>query len=165
MARTQHVSDMDVAHTNTTHLPPEAVQIPVAIWNRVLGHLRAGLPLEACGLLGGRWDAAERLIAGQWYPGTNVLASPIRFRMDDGEVIRAHVDMRKRELELVGIVHSHPHTAPTLSPTDLREAFYRDTALIVVSFRGPEPEAQAWTVAPGVHAEPRQLQLVIDGAG
>ncbi len=161
MARTQHVSDKDAARTNTTHLPPEAVRIPVPIWNQVLEHLRAGLPLEACGLLGGTRDAAGMLTAGQWYPGTNVLASPSRFRMDDGEVIRAHVDMRQRRIDLVGIVHSHPRTRPTLSATDLREAFYRDTALIVVSFRNPEPEARAWTVAPGVHAEPRQLRLLL----
>jgi proteasome lid subunit RPN8/RPN11 len=154
------MSDREAAPTNTTHLPPDAVRIPVPIWDAVLGHLCAGLPLEACGLLGGRRDG-KTVRAVTWYPGTNVLASPTRFRMDDSEVIRAHVDMRKRHLELVGIVHSHPQSVPALSPTDLREAFYRDIALIVVSFSAPEPEAAAWTVPSADNAGPRQLELII----
>jgi [CysO sulfur-carrier protein]-S-L-cysteine hydrolase len=159
------MSDNGATRTNTTHSPPHAVRIPVPIWTVVLHHLRAGLPLEACGLLGGRRDETGVLTAERWYQGTNVLRSPNRFRMDDREVIHAHVDMRERGLELVGIVHSHPETAPTPSPTDLREAFYREIALIVVSFRAGAPEAAAWTVPAGGQAEAWPLDLAIGPDG
>ncbi len=155
------MSDKVAARTNTTHLPLRAVQMPMPLWDEVLEHLRAGLPLEACGLLGGRRDRTGLLEVEAWYPGTNVLASATRFRMDDGEVIRAQVAMREQGQELIGIVHSHPQTVPTLSPTDLREAFYRNIALIVVSFRTGDAEGRAWTVPPGVHAEPRPLDILL----
>lgn len=79
--------------------------------------------------------------------------------MADREVIRALVNMRESGISLVGIVHSHPAGNPTLSPTDLAEAFYREIALIVVGLQVSPPEVRAWIVPKG--EPPRAVEIAL----
>lgn len=150
---------------NTTHFPAQAIRITRSLLNDVIAHLDAALPVEGCGVLGGSRRADGSVIAERFYPGTNVLHSPTRFRMADREVIDALVDMRQAGLELVGIVHSHPASPPTLSPTDLNEAHYRNIALLIAGFGSGIPEVRAWTVPPGPAAEPVEIRLEVGRIG
>jgi proteasome lid subunit RPN8/RPN11 len=45
---------------------------------------------------------------------------------------------------LGGIVHSHPLGAPTPSVTDLAEAYYPESLMIIVSFAHATPWLRAW---------------------
>ncbi len=136
-----------MALDNTTHRGSDAIHIPAAIWDEVVQHLCRTLPNEGCGLLGGTRDAIGDWHVSKFYPGTNVLQSPTRYRMADAEVIRAMVAIRESGLELAAIVHSHPASPATLSRTDRNEANYPGAALIVVSFQTDTPEPSAWMVS------------------
>lgn len=144
---------------NTTHFPAQVIQIPRSLLTDVIKHLEAAFPLEGCGLLGGSAGADGTLVAERFYPGTNVLKSETRFRMADREVIDALVEMRHAGQKLVGIVHSHPASPPTLSPTDLKEAFYRNIALVIVGFGSGRPAVRVWTVPFGTDARPVEIRL------
>jgi proteasome lid subunit RPN8/RPN11 len=129
---------------NTTRTAPTALIFTAAQWQQVIDHLRAALPAEGCGLLACAESAEGAVAIARIFPGTNTLASPTRFRMDPAEVIDAFRVMRERGLRLAAIFHSHPTSPPTLSPTDLAEAHYPESAFVIVSFASGAPEAVAW---------------------
>jgi len=77
------------------------------------------LPFEACGLLAGKKDQAQKMIGV-----TNQAQSPVRFVMDPYEQLRAFDWIESNDLDLVAIFHSHPAGPETASPTDIAEAAY-----------------------------------------
>jgi proteasome lid subunit RPN8/RPN11 len=76
-------------------------------------------PLEACGLLAGKNDRVEEVVIVR-----NQAQSPVRFIMDPYEQLKAFDWIESRDLELVGIFHSHPTGPETASITDIAEAAY-----------------------------------------
>ncbi|MGH2535276.1 MAG: Mov34/MPN/PAD-1 family protein [Thermomicrobiales bacterium] len=135
-------------------VPPAGLILDGAMHQRIMTHLRAGLPNEACGLLATRSGAAESPEGdAEWvmafYPGTNLDASPARYTMDPVELLAAFRDMEAQGWRLGAIAHSHPVSPPTPSPTDLREAYYPGALMLIVSFRTGQPEMRAWRVEAG----------------
>jgi len=82
-------------------------------------HVDICAPLEGCGLLAGRDGRVSRVFAI-----ANQAQSPVKFKMDPVEQIRAFDWMEANGLELVGIFHSHPSGPETASATDIAEAAY-----------------------------------------
>ncbi len=103
---------------------------------RMRVHLESCLPMEGCGLLAGRAGAVEEVI-----PVTNAAGSPVRFRMDPAEQLRAFDRMDAEGLDLIGIFHSHPAGPGKPSVTDIAEAAY-STVYIIWSHEGGD-----WQVA------------------
>ncbi|CAN5681293.1 hypothetical protein BH23CHL5_BH23CHL5_07980 [soil metagenome] len=112
----------------------------------VVAHLKPALPFEGCGLIGGTINDQHIFTAMRFFPGTNADCSPSRFTMEPAEVIQAMRDMRAENLELVGIVHSHPASEARPSDTDLREWHYPDSLMLIVSFAGSEPVLGSWWI-------------------
>src|SRR5207249_10054087 len=84
------------------------------------------------------------------YPGTNVDHSPYTYLMDPKEQLAAFKDMEAAELDLVGIYHSHTHTAAYPSRTDVAKAFYPDAMYVIVSLaKRDAPDIRAFRVADG----------------
>lgn len=88
-------------------------------------HVSTQAPLEACGLLAGKGDSVENVLAVR-----NADQSPVRFRMDPQEQVDAFEWMDANGLDLVGIFHSHPSGPETASVTDIAEAAYEVVHLI-----------------------------------
>jgi [CysO sulfur-carrier protein]-S-L-cysteine hydrolase len=128
--------------------PARALQIGEPLRQEIFDHLRSGLPNEGCGLLGVERHSNETAVATHFYPGTNRDASPTRYTMDPAEVFAAFRDLAAQGWSLGAIVHSHPATPPTPSPTDLREAFYPEALMLIVSFAVDPPIMRAWWTQP-----------------
>jgi len=111
----------------------------------LITHAQEEAPNECCGLLAGRHGRVERV-----YPGTNVDHSPYTYLMDPKEQLAAFKDMEAAELDLVGIYHSHTHTAAYPSRTDVAKAFYPDAMYVIVSLaKRDAPDIRAFRVADG----------------
>jgi len=67
--------------------------------------------------------------------------------MDPAEVLAAFNDLEANGWTLGAIVHSHPATLPTPSPTDLREAYYPEALMLIVSFAADPPAMRCWRVS------------------
>ena len=107
--------------------------------------LTATLPLEGCGIMAGTTSRVERL-----YPITNLLASPSAYEMEPNEQLQAMVDLEDRGWEMLAIYHSHPNGPETPSQTDVLQAYYPDTAYVIVSFRSrQEPSVRAFHIVDG----------------
>lgn len=89
-------------------------------------HVTECVPEEACGLLGGQSGRVEMVL-----PVENVLHSPIRFRMEPRDQIRAMNEIEQRGYELVAIYHSHPSGPDVLSATDLAELAYAESLYLL----------------------------------
>ena len=126
--------------------PPQALWWQPVLANRVYDHLRSALPGEGVGLLATVAAGKGRRVVG-FYPGINTDSGITRFTMDPVGVLAAFDHMERRGWSFGATVHSHPTSSATPSVTDLREAFYPDALLVIVSLSGPTPEARAWWIA------------------
>jgi len=110
----------------------------------MLGHALAGLPDEACGLMGGR-PGEDRVEA--FVPTRNADASSRTYSIGPDGFLAADRAFEPLGLEVVGVMHSHTHTDPYPSPTDVAQA---DNPLLVgwhyviVSLREAEPMLRSW---------------------
>lgn len=86
-------------------------------------------PMESCGIVAGRGGHSEKI-----YCITNILNSPIRFRMSPEEQLHAFNDIDNLDLELIAIYHSHPKGPSGPSPTDISEYYYPGTISLIWSY-------------------------------
>ena len=88
-------------------------------WLQMLAASWDKYPLEACGLLIGApgGDVVERFV-----PIPNEAKSSRIYRLDGRDYARAAMAADDEGLDIIGVMHSHTHTAAYPSPTDVAEA-------------------------------------------
>ncbi len=132
--------------------------MPILIENHVyeamLKSSRMAMPLEACGLCGGREGRITR-----FYELTNADASGEHYNMLPEEQFAAVKDMRKRNLAMLAIWHSHPATPARMSQEDLRLAFTPGVVYLIVSLAAATPVVRGFTVADG-RSTPADVEVV-----
>lgn len=121
----------------------------------MVGHAHDGLPLEACGLLGG--DLVTGVVS-VFYPCGNVAASARVYTVDPTDHLRADRDAEARGLQIIGVMHSHTHTEAYPSPTDVAEAPDPAWHYVIVSLKGEAPVLRSYRIVDGqVSEEPVEL--------
>jgi proteasome lid subunit RPN8/RPN11 len=84
----------------------------------------------------GAWGAhggIPEAIADRFHAMRNADASPVTYRLDPKEQLRAFDQIEEAGREVVGIVHSHTHTDAYPSETDRNQAFYPEAHYLLVS--------------------------------
>jgi len=104
--------------------------LPRTILDEMIDYIASRVPLEACGLLAGKQNQVETMIGV-----LNQAQSPVRFVMEPYEQLKAFQWIESNGFELLGIFHSHPAGPETASPTDIAEAAYAVTH-VILSRRG-----------------------------
>ena len=112
----------------------QEIRISREQYESMLAHVRACLPEEACGLLGGLGGNVLQVI-----PVTNQAHSAVRYFMDPLELLAALEVLEEQNQDIVGIFHSHPAGPPYPSQTDIREFLYEGSATLIWS-----PKADGW---------------------
>lgn len=120
-----------------------ALRLSRALLGTIVGHCRAQLPLEGCGLLlGERRGAAADVLEAR--PAQNILASARRYEIAPEAVLAADHAARAAGRVLIGAWHSHPGGRAVPSAQDRREA-WPDWCYLIVGLAQPEsPELRAW---------------------
>jgi proteasome lid subunit RPN8/RPN11 len=95
-------------------------------WDQMHADVIDRAPLEACGLVAGREDRSHKV-----FPISNILHSPIRFKMDPQEQLNALLSIEADGWDLLAIYHSHPAGPAYPSPTDISEAAYPEAVNII----------------------------------
>lgn len=129
---------------------PPMLRLTADVRRRMVDHCLAGLPEEACGLLGGTPDPADAIVL---YPTRNVAASAKLYTVDPLEHLKADRDAEGRGLELLGVFHSHTHTEAYPSPTDVAQAPDPGWHYVLVSLRYADPVVRSFRIVDGTIEE------------
>ena len=128
--------------------------------DEMVAHAREDLPNECCGILAGRDGRVLKL-----YRMTNLAASPFRFDMDPGEIVKVDSEAGDNDWELLAIYHSHTQSEAYPSDTDVRIAggtaqLWPDVRYVLVSLKdADDPQVRSFSIVEGVVAEER-LEIV-----
>lgn len=119
------------------------LQLTRGSWLEILAEAWRAYPLEACGLLVGRpgSDRAERFV-----PITNADRSSRVYTLESREYLRAARQADDEGLDIVGVVHSHTHTAAYPSPTDVERAQVPLWHWAIVSLAWGLPELRSFRI-------------------
>ena len=117
------------------------IRIPKSIYQQMVGHAKQEFPLECCGLLGGKGHTVERV-----FELKNAEKSPVRYVMSPQEQLKVFEEMEKESMEMMAIYHSHTHTIPFPSETDVKLAFYPEISSIIISLKEKDPVVKAFRI-------------------
>jgi proteasome lid subunit RPN8/RPN11 len=143
---------------------PKIIQ---TIVDQMLVHAKREAPYECCGILAGRvgcegipspiTELYEIKNLSPDDPRIAELKIPedrtVRYMMDPGEQFCALRNMRERDLAMMGIYHSHPHSAALPSETDIRLAFYPEVFYFIISLAQTVPDLRAFLIVGGKTTE------------
>lgn len=74
----------------------------------------------------------------------NISGQPTRFLIDPQDHIQARREARDAGEDVVGFYHSHPHSAPEPSETDLAEASYPNHLYVIVGLKGEAADLRVY---------------------
>lgn len=120
-----------------------SLRLASSLRDEIMVHLIREAPNEGVGLLAIDRRASEAT-AVAFFPGENIDASPTRYTMHPRDVVAALDTISARGWELGAIVHSHLKGPATPSRTDIGEAYYPDTVMLIVSLASLPPDMRAW---------------------
>jgi [CysO sulfur-carrier protein]-S-L-cysteine hydrolase len=111
------------------------------------------LPNEGCGLLLGRGEHVAEVVASP-----NVADSARVYEIDPGVLLRAYREGEARDLDVIGVFHSHTHSEAYPSPTDVAQAPDPQWHYAIVSLRDRESVTRSFRIVAGVvEEEPVEL--------
>jgi proteasome lid subunit RPN8/RPN11 len=124
---------------------------------RFVAHALDCYPLEACGLLAGPPAAGggAGTTALAYYPCRNAAASARVYTIDPADHLAAERHADERGWEINGVVHSHTHSEPYPSPTDVDAAPDASWHYVIVSLKRDAPEIRSYRIVDGtIESEP-----------
>ncbi|MBQ8356278.1 MAG: M67 family metallopeptidase [Clostridia bacterium] len=108
------------------------IRISKKDYQKIVDHAIAQLPNEACGLIAGKIDGADKQIE-KVYLLTNTDGSNEHFSLDPKEQLAAIKDMRSNGYLPLGNWHSHPETPSRPSAEDKRLAYDKNASYLILS--------------------------------
>ena len=110
-----------------------------AVRDAVVAHAREAAPAECCGMLVGAAGAITSAVRAR-----NLSDQPTRFLIDPADHIQARRAARAAGLDVVGFYHSHPHSSPEPSQTDVVEAAYPNHMYLIVGLEHDAAELRLY---------------------
>ena len=98
---------------------PSQIVLPNSVLEQIKQLALAETPLECCGFLVGEFGSD---VAREFHPCRNIAQSKIIYTVDPRDHLRIELDAESRGLAIIGVVHSHTHTEPYPSATDVAQA-------------------------------------------
>ena len=109
----------------------------------IVAHAYRCYPEEACGLLAG--DPATSRVT-LCYPCRNAASSARVYTVEPRDHLLADRDAERRGLSIVGVFHSHTHTDPYPSRTDVEQAPDPEWHYVIVSLKREAPEIRSYRI-------------------
>ena len=82
-------------------------------------------------------------------PSDNLSGNPNRFLIDPHAHFHAIRRARAAGLDVIGFYHSHPHSSPVPSPTDIAEASYEHHFYAIVTLMSDPPALKIYWLDDG----------------
>jgi proteasome lid subunit RPN8/RPN11 len=132
------------------------LELPRKIVDELVAQAYDTYPYECCGLLAGPapGDRAATFTACR-----NAAESARVYTVDPLDHLRAERAAEAMGWEIIGVVHSHTHTEPYPSPTDVAQAPDPAWHYVIVSLKRESPEIRSYRIVGGAISE-EQLAVV-----
>lgn len=118
---------MDGRQSNSWVILEKTITIPKNKKDILLEHAKNQFPNESSALLFGKRDDGSFLVS-EIFLTQNQKSSPIEFTIANEDLINAYQEAERLGLDVIGIFHSHPHSAAIPSATDRK---YMETNPVV----------------------------------
>lgn len=136
-------------------------------------HAERSYPNECCGLLMGYLTEDGRAVIDVWVT-ENSWTAEVADNLADGlpsskthrywiapaEMLAAMKDARQRDLEIIGIYHSHPNHVAVPSECDRRLAWAQYSYAIVSVMQGRAVDTQSWVLDENHQFQPEAMQVM-----
>jgi proteasome lid subunit RPN8/RPN11 len=140
------------------------MEIAADLLEQILAHAREEAPNECCGVVAvlpaedDRPAQAMRVRAAR-----NIHASPKRFEIDGKDVVKAIDEFDECGWDIGAIYHSHTHTPPYPSQTDINfAASWPGVEWIIVGLANPDvPEIRSYLIEEGSVREVEIGQIAV----
>jgi [CysO sulfur-carrier protein]-S-L-cysteine hydrolase len=127
----------------------------------VIAHAREEFDAECCGTIAYTGEASNSSSSAVAVRrATNIFASPKRFEIDGKELLGTLNEFDDEGWELGAIYHSHTHTAPYPSQTDINfAANWPGLEWVIIGLAGDEPEIRCYFIdGPTVREVPLEVR-------
>jgi proteasome lid subunit RPN8/RPN11 len=119
------------------------IVIPSSVLEQITQLAYAETPLECCGFLVGDFGSD---VAKEFHACRNIAQSKIVYTVDPRDHLRIELDAESRGLAIIGVVHSHTHTEPYPSQTDVGQAPDPDWHYVIIGLKDPEPKIRSYRI-------------------
>ncbi len=120
--------------------------------DEMVAHCLSVLPLEGCGLIVG--DLSQMRVH-RVMPTANVANSARLYSVDPRAHLKIDRQAETEGLSVMGVFHSHTHTDPFPSPTDVAQAPDPSWHYVLVSLRDEVASTRSYRIINGeIHEEP-----------
>jgi proteasome lid subunit RPN8/RPN11 len=116
----------------------------------MVAHAYACFPEEMCGLVAGVPGGGR---IERFYPCKNDAASAKLYTINAKDHLRSERHAEDQGWEILGCVHSHTHTEPYPSPTDVAQAPDPGWCYVIVSLKRDAPEIRGYRIVDGAITE------------
>ncbi|WP_255464148.1 M67 family metallopeptidase [Nitrosopumilus sp. b1] len=110
---------------------------------QLLEHAEKEKPNESCAILYGKIKESNAIVT-EIYFTKNIDESPVNFTISNEELIKAYKIAEDKQLDVVGIFHSHPDSMAIPSNTDKK--FMESNPVVWVIYSGASKELKAYTL-------------------
>ncbi|MFV0318132.1 MAG: M67 family metallopeptidase [Microthrixaceae bacterium] len=124
---------------------PLGLSLRRAHLDEMTAHALAGFPLEACGLMVGHPGGHME----QFHPVENTAASSKLYTVSPRDMLRIDREAEDAGMAVIGVMHSHTHTDPYPSPTDVAQAPDPGWHYLIVSLRDDAPMVRSFRIHEG----------------
>jgi len=121
------------------------IRIEAEPWATMVAHARRTYPNECCGAMLGATDGEQKLVRIA-LPLENAFAGAqaARYELRPEDLRAADRAARERQMDLIGIYHSHPDCDAYFSPTDLRNSCPWYSFVVLSIQKGEFHHANSW---------------------
>jgi proteasome lid subunit RPN8/RPN11 len=132
---------------------PTVLRLDRSVFDAICALAFREYPLEMCGLIAGppAADGPDRAV--HFYECRNAAESAKVYTIDAADHFRAEIDADDRDWEIQGVVHSHTHSEPYPSPTDVAQAPDPGWHYVIVSLKRDAPELRSYRIVDGTVTE------------
>ena len=126
------------------------LELPPLIVGQIAALAYDTYPYECCGLVAGP-PTAEGVAtrAERFYACRNAAKSARVYTVDPLDHLRAERDAESNGWEIVGVVHSHTHSEPYPSSTDVAQAPDPSWQYVIVGLKRESPEIRSYRIVDG----------------
>jgi [CysO sulfur-carrier protein]-S-L-cysteine hydrolase len=117
--------------------------LPRSVLDDIVAQALDEAPLECCGLLAGDPVTGQ---VHRYFPCTNAAASARVYTVEPRDQLRATRTAEDAGLDIIGVLHSHTHTPPYPSATDISQAPDPGWHYAIISLADAEPSLRSYRI-------------------